>query len=253
MTAARIGVVGCFNPTISAHEHFVKRHVTTKDPRVVFFFDVDNTLLDNDRVVEDVQNFLRHEVGERRCGRYWKIFEARRKSLGYADYLGALQRYRRDYPHDLHLLQISRYLIDYPFENRVFPKAFSAIRHVTRWGKAALLSDGDVVFQPHKIQQAGLAKAVQGRVLIYVHKQKELPDVAAKFPASHYVIIDDKLHILTAIKRAWRQRVTTVFVRQGHYARDQGILSRNPPADLTIDRIGQLTTYSLEEFVRPGA
>ena len=179
----------------------MKKHVSTKDQRVVFFFDVDNTLLDNDRVVDDVRKFLRQEVGAQKCGRYWRIFEARRHSLGYADYLGALQRYRRDYPHDLHVLQISRFLIDYPFENRVFPKAFSAIRHVQRWGKAALLSDGDVVFQPHKIQQAGLAKAVKGRVLIYVHKQKELADVAAKFPANHYVVIDDKLHVLAAIKR----------------------------------------------------
>jgi FMN phosphatase YigB (HAD superfamily) len=220
---------------------------------VVFFFDVDNTLLDNDRVVEDVRKFLRQEVGPRRCGRYWRIFEARRQSLGYADYLGALQRYRRDYPHDLHLLQISRFLIEYPFADRVFPNAFSALRHVQRWGKAALLSDGDVVFQPRKIQEAGLAKAVQGRVLIYVHKQKELADVAARHPAEHYVMFDDKLHVLAAIKRIWRHRVTTVFVRQGHYAHDRQILSRHPPADLTIDRIAQVLDYHLDDLVRTDA
>ena len=220
---------------------------------MVFLFDVDNTLLDNDRVVEDVRTFLRHEVGPQRCARYWNIFEKRRRYLGYADYLGALQRYRRDYPHDIHLLKVSRFLIDYPFAARIFPSALSAIRHVQQWGQAAVLSDGDVVFQPHKIQRAGLSVAVQGRVLIYVHKEKELADVAARFPARRYVVIDDKLHILAAIKRTWRQRVTTVFVRQGHYACDPRILSRNRPADLTLDRIGQLANYPFEAFVPSGA
>jgi FMN phosphatase YigB (HAD superfamily) len=224
-----------------------------KAARVVFFFDVDNTLLDNDRVVEDVRTFLRREVGAQRCGRYWRIFEDLRQHLGYADYLGALQRYRREYPHDLHLLKISRFLIHYPFADRLFPKALSAIRHVQRWGKTALLSDGDVVFQPHKIEQAGLDTAVQGRVLIYVHKQKELADVAARLPAKHYVMFDDKLHVLAGMKRIWRNHVTTVFVRQGHYAHDRRILSRNPPADLAIDRIAQVLDYDLEDFLRMDA
>jgi FMN phosphatase YigB (HAD superfamily) len=231
----------------------VKNKLPPKTPakgaRVVFFFDVDNTLLDNDRVVEDVRAFLRREVGPQRCDRYWRIFEALRQHSGYADYLGALQRYRRDYPHDLHVLQVSRFLINYAFADRLFREALSAVRHVQRWGKAALLSDGDVVFQPHKIEQAGLGRAVQGRVLIYVHKQKELTDVAARLPAKHYVMFDDKLHILAAIKRIWRDRVTTVFVRQGHYAHDRRILSRNPPADLTIDRIAQVLDYDLGDFL----
>ena len=219
----------------------------------MFFFDVDNTLLDNDRVVEDLRQFLRREVGPQRCGRYWNLFEKRRQSLGYADYLGALQRYRRDYPHDVHLLQVSRFLIDYPFRDRLFPKALAAVKHVQNWAPAALLSDGDVVFQPHKIHRAGLDAAVKGRVLIYVHKQKELGDVVARFPATHYVVFDDKLHILTAIKRIWRQRVTTVFVRQGHYARDPKILSANPPADFTLDHIGELTEFSADAFGAAGS
>ena len=217
--------------------------------QVVFLFDVDNTLLDNDRVVEDLRQYLQKEVGVERCDRYWKIFEKLRIDVGYADYLGALQQYRREHPHDMQLLAVSRYLIDYPFANRLFPNSLDAILHVKRWGRVALLTDGDVVFQPHKVERSGLNEAVDGRVLVYVHKEAELKDVESRYPANHYVVIDDKLHILAAIKKIWRKRVTTVFVRQGHYAHDPKILSTNPSADLTIERIGDLLNHGRKGLV----
>jgi FMN phosphatase YigB (HAD superfamily) len=215
---------------------------------VVFLFDVDNTLLDNDRIIADLNGYLRREVGPKRARRYWVIFEELRRRLGYADYLGALQRFRRDYPHDLGLLAVSRFLIDYPFANRLYPSSLEVLTHVRQWGSAVLLTDGDVVFQPHKVERSGLSTAVLGQALIYVHKERELADVEARCPAAHYVVVDDKLTILTAIKKVWRARVTTVFVRQGHYARDPKILASHPQADLSIDAIGDLLHCGRETF-----
>jgi len=217
--------------------------------KVVFLFDVDNTLLDNDRVIADLGKYLKREVGPRRARCYWAMFERLRTRLGYADYLGALQRYRSDYPHDLGLLAVSRFLINYPFANRLFPNSLDVVERVKQWGTAVLLTDGDVVFQPRKVECSGLFEAVNGNVLIYVHKEQELGDVAERFPADHYVMVDDKLRILTAIKKIWGRRVTTVFVRQGHYALDPKILASCAPADLSIGRIGDLSSYDLQNFV----
>jgi FMN phosphatase YigB (HAD superfamily) len=217
--------------------------------QAVFLFDVDNTLLDNDRVIEDLKSFLAREVGLKRCQSYWNIFEELRTELGYADYLGALQRYRSQYPHDVHLLGVSRFLIAYPFANRLFPGSLDAIEHAKKYGQVALLSDGDVVFQPRKVERSGLQEAVEGHVMIYVHKEQELKDVQRRYPARHYVIVDDKLHILTAIKKAWGAKVTTVFPRQGHYAKDPKILSTNPPADVTLERIGELLNCDLSALI----
>lgn len=217
--------------------------------RVVFFFDVDNTLLDNDRVTEDLRKHLQREVGAKRGERYWAIFEQLRGELGYADYLGALQRYRTEYPHELHLLTVSRFLVNYPFANRLYPNSLDAIDHVKQWGPTALLSDGDVVFQPRKVDRSGLFEAVESRVLIYVHKENELADVERRFPANHYVLVDDKLRILASVKDIWGPRVTTVFVRQGHYAFDPAVLAKYPPADLTIERIGDLLAHRLAAFL----
>lgn len=228
---------------------------STKRPRtqrVVFLFDVDNTLLDNDQVVEDLRKHLCAEVGSKKCRHYWNIFERRRSELGYADYLGALQQYRSEYPHDMQLLAVSRYLIDYPFANRLFPNSIDVLQYARRLGQVSLLTDGDVVFQPRKIQRAGLNDVVQGHVLIYVHKEKELADVQSRYPADHYVVVDDKLRILTAIKKSWRHRVTTVFPRQGHYALDPKIIAACPPADITLERIGELLDYNLKELVEAG-
>src|SRR6516162_5794873 len=203
---------------------------STAKNRIVFLFDVDNTLLNNDRVTDDLRGYLNREVGPQRSKTYWNIFEALRDELGYADYLGALQRYRHDFPHDLHLLAMSHYLVEYPFANRLYPESLDAIAHVRRWGPVALLSDGDVVFQPRKVQRSGLYEAVEGKVMIYVHKEDELKDVARRLPAKHYVLMDDKLRILTAVKKIWRDKVTTVFVRQGHYALDLETVAKYPAA-----------------------
>jgi len=216
---------------------------------VVFLFDVDNTLLDNDRVTADLKQYLTREVGPKRQQRYWAIYEQLRAELGYADYLGALQRYRIEYPRDPRLLTVSRFLINYPFANRLFPNSLDVVDQCKQWGKAVILSDGDVVFQPRKIERSGLYDAVDGNVLIYVHKERELDDVAQQYPASQYVLVDDKLRILTAVKKAWSARVTTVFPRQGHYARDPQAAASYPAADVSLDRIGDLLNYDLKKLL----
>ncbi len=218
--------------------------------KIVFLFDVDNTLLDNDRVIKDLKRYLEREVGPERNARYWTLFEDLRKELGYADYLGALQRYRVEHPHDTHLLCISTYLVNYPFANRLFPNSLDAIEHCQQWGAAVILSDGDVVFQPRKVERSGLFEAVEQNILIYIHKEMELADVERRYPAEHYVMVDDKLRILTAIKRVWGERVTTVFPRQGHYAHDTVEVAKYPPADLTIERIGDLLNYDLPTLLK---
>ncbi|MGO9290944.1 MAG: HAD family hydrolase, partial [Polyangia bacterium] len=228
----------------------MKRETTTNLSRakIVFLFDVDNTLLDNDKVIADLGKHLEREVGPERARCYWAIFERLRSRLGYADYLGALQGYRSQYPHDLGLLAVSRFLIDYPFANRLFPGSLDVVEHVKRWGPAVLLTDGDVVFQPRKVDRSGLSEAVDGQALIYVHKERELADIEARYPADHYVIVDDKLRILVAVKKLWRLRVTTVFVRQGHYAVDPKILATYPAADVSVERIGDLLSFRLDEL-----
>jgi len=217
--------------------------------RVVFLFDVDNTLLDNDAVAADLQRHLAREIGTAGVQEYWHIFEQLRTELGYADYLGGLQRYRTKHPHAQQLLCLSDFLINYPFAERLFPDALKVIEYVEQWGPAVILSDGDVVFQPLKIRRSGLASIVSGDVLIYVHKEQELDDVERRYPAEHYVLVDDKLRILTAVKNFWGPRVTTVFVRQGHYAVDPKIIASYPPADISIERIGDLLQYDLQRLL----
>jgi FMN phosphatase YigB (HAD superfamily) len=216
---------------------------------VVFLFDVDNTLLDNDRVSADLKRHLEREVGHERQQRYWAIFEELRAELGYADYLGALQHYRATYPRDPHLLTVSQFLIDYPFANRLFPNSLDAVEHVKQFGKPVVLSDGDVVFQPRKIRRSGLFDAFDGAILIYVHKEYELDDVVERYPADHYVLVDDKVRILAAVKKIWGDRVTTVFPRQGHYALDEKVISSFPPADITIERIGDLVHCDFQQLI----
>ncbi len=212
---------------------------------IVFLLDVDNTVLDNDRVIADLEAYLTSTFGEERQQRYWAIFEQWRAELGYADYLGALQRYRAENLRDPDFLQVSFFLLDYPFADRLYPDALNVIKHLAVWGPTVILTDGDVVFQPRKVKRSGLFDAVEGRVRIYIHKERELDDVEKHYPARHYVLIDDKLRILTAAKKIWGNRLTTVFPRQGHYAHDQESLAAYPPADITIERIGDLLTYDL--------
>ena len=229
--------------------------VQSQPRRVVFLFDVDNTLVDNDRVTGDLRRYLMREVGAGRADQYFDIFERLRSELGYSDYLGALQQYRVAHPHDPRLLAVSSFLVNYPFANRLYPGSLDAIEHVARFGSTVILSDGDVVFQPRKVERAGLFDAVGGRVLIYIHKENELDDVERRFPADHYVLVDDKIRILTAVKRAWGDRLTTVFPRQGHYANAPEVASY-PAADLTLERIGELVDHDLSALVgaaRPAA
>src|SRR6476659_3570399 len=214
-------------------------------PSLVFLFDVDNTLLDNDRVTADLRNHLEQEVGHERQERYWSIFEELRSEVGYADYLGALQRYRANYPRDLHVLTVSHFLLDYPFEERLFFNALEVIKGVKQHAVPVILSDGDVVFQPHKIRRSGLYDAFAGAVLIYVHKELELQDVAERYPADHYILVDDKVRILSAVKDVWGERVTTVFVKQGHYAHDTEAIKSYRSADHTIDSIAELVKLDL--------
>jgi FMN phosphatase YigB (HAD superfamily) len=212
---------------------------------IVFLFDVDNTLIDNDRVQADLKEHLEQAYGAAARDRYWEILEKLRNELGYVDYLGALERFRIETIHRPDVLRMSSWLVDYPFAARVYPDAFSAVKHVQQWGTAVVLSDGDAVFQPRKVERSGLWRAFDNRVLIYVHKEQELDDVERFYPADHYVLIDDKLRILAAVKKIWGERVTTVFPKQGHYAHDPKILSEFPPADIKLARIGDLITCDL--------
>jgi len=218
---------------------------------VVFLLDCDNTLLDNDVVQEDLRMHLAREFGAPSRDRYWAIFEDLRRELGYADYLGALQRYRLTDQSDPRLLLMSSYLVDYPFGDRLYPGALDVLRYLRLRGPTVILSDGDAVFQPRKIQRSGLWAAVDGRVLIYIHKETMLDAVAARYPARRYVMVDDKVRILATIKQIWGDRVTTVFPRQGRYARDPGILAAYPPADVTVERIGEL--LALDFATKAGA
>jgi FMN phosphatase YigB (HAD superfamily) len=217
----------------------------------VFLIDVDNTLLDNDAVEADLHLHLATQLGEERAERYWTIFEELRTELGYADYLGALQRLRRAYPHETHLLEASTYVLEYPFAERVYAGALDTVRRLNELGRTVILSDGDVVLQPHKIRRSGVWAAVDGDVLVYVHKEHELDDVERRYPAEHYVIVDDKLRILDAIKRGWESRVTTVFLRQGHYATTLDSLEAYSPADLALDRIDELVDTLVRADVLP--
>jgi FMN phosphatase YigB (HAD superfamily) len=214
----------------------------------VFLFDVDNTLFNNDALTADLGEHLESEFGRTSRERYWKIFETLRSELSYADYLGTLQRYRIEDPDDPQLLRMSEYLIDYPFASRLFPGALAAIAHCRKAGPTAILSDGDVVFQPRKVMRSGLWEAFEGRVMIYLHKEQMLDAVERHYPAKHYVMVDDKLRLLDAMKKVWGSRLTTIFVRQGHYALDMANISTYPAADITLEKIGDLATTNVSHF-----
>ncbi len=212
---------------------------------VVFLFDVDNTLIDNDRIVADMMRNLERDIGHEHQQRYWDYFEQLRTELGYADYLGALQRYRVNHPRDFNIIAVSYFLMNYHFANRLFPCSLDVIEKFKQYGEAAILSDGDMIFQPLKIERSGLREAVDEKVMIYIHKEQELDDVRTRYPANHSVLIADKVRILDAVKKAWGARVTTVFPRQGHYAADTKETAKYPAPDVTVDRIDQLRDYDL--------
>ena len=224
---------------LAPHRRRGAEAVSSHNP-IIVLVDVDNTLLDNDRIQQDLKEHLENVFDSAACRRYWKILEDLFVELGYRDYIGALQRYRAEHPNAVELLSMSSYLMDYPFCDRLFPDVLEVLKRLRTIGPTVLLSDGDVVFQPRKIEHAGLSDAVDGRVLVYVHKEQALDDVERRYPADHYVVVDDKLRILTAIKRSWGPRATTVFVRQGTYAHDPKVVGTFPSADVTIERIGDL-------------
>jgi FMN phosphatase YigB (HAD superfamily) len=218
----------------------------------VFLFDVDNTLLDNDHVQDELSEHLAQNYGVAARDRYWEILRTLVDELGYTDYLGALERYRLEAMHCPKLLLMSSWLVDYPFADRLYPGALDVVKHVQQWGPAVVLSDGDAVFQPRKVERSGLWRAVDDRVLIYVHKERELADVERLYPAAHYVLIDDKLRILAAVKQTWGTRVTTVFPKQGHYALDPQIVAAFPPADIALAKIGDLGASDRSWFLKEG-
>jgi hypothetical protein len=217
--------------------------------QTVFLVDVDNTLLDNDRIQADLKRHLEREFGAAARDRYWTILEQLMTDLGYRDYLGALQRYRVEHPKDLHLLSMSSYLVDYPFANRLYPGALDVLERFRGWARTVILSDGDVVFQPRKVERSGIAETVDGHVLIYIHKEEELDDVEQRYPADHYVLVDDKPRILATVKKVWGDRVTTVLPRQGQFAHAADAASYRPAADLTVERIGDLLAYDFAKFI----
>src|SRR5262245_24410565 len=227
----------------------VHREKRTQPYPIVFLVDVDNTLLENDRLEDDLKRHIEREFGPESRDRFWSIQEELFQQLGYRDYLGALQKYRVEHPTDIHLLQMSSYLVDYPFANRLYPRSLDVLERFRSWGQTVILSDGDVVFQPRKVERSGIREAVDGHVLIYIHKETALDDVTQRYPAEHYVLVDDKLRILTAVKRAWGERVTTVFPRQGKFAHDPAVLAANPPADVTVERIADLLRYELPDLL----
>ena len=218
--------------------------------KIVFLVDVDDTLLENDRIQDDLQRHIEREFGKACRDRFWAIQEQLFQELGYRDYLGAFQRFRVEHPYEKHLIQASNFLVDYPFAKRLYPRALDVLARLRRWGRTVILTDGDVVFQPRKIERAGIYDAVQGHVLIYVHKEEALADVKRRYPAEHYVLVDDKLRILAAVKAAWRARVTTVFPRQGKFANDPRVLAAFPgAADVTVEHIGDLLDFRLDELL----
>ncbi|MGA2411367.1 MAG: HAD family hydrolase [Candidatus Binataceae bacterium] len=220
------------------------------DRKTIFLFDVDNTLVDNDHVIADLMHHLEHDIGQERQRHYWTIFEELRSQLGYADYLGALQRYRIEHPRDFNILAVSSYLLEYPFANRLLPNSLDVVDRCQSLGETILVTDGDVVFQPLKIRRSGLHEAFEGKVLIYIHREMELDDITSRYPADHYVFIDDKVRILSAIKKAWGSRVTTIFPRQGHYAMDEAEVAKYPKPDFTIERIGMLMDTDLPAMIK---
>ena len=219
---------------------------STTTPSTVFLLDVDNTLLDNDRFAEDLRARLLHEFGHAECDRYWSIYEQLRDTVGYADYLGALQQFRREKDDRPGLLATSSWLLNYPFERLLFPDALATIEQLNSLGRTAILSDGDIVFQPRKIERAGVYKAVRGEVLIFVHKELALDAMQARYPASHYVMVDDKPNLLAAMKHSMGDRLSTVFVRQGHYAAQANLSVIQPAPDYSIARIGDLPALAAE-------
>ena len=223
---------------------------------VVYLLDIDNTLLDGDRMVADLRLHLESEFSIASAQRFWSALETLRAEFGFVDFLGALQRYRSQIERSgmdaQRLLSTSAFLIDYPYAERLYPRSLEAIRHLNRSGLTVILSDGDVALQPRKVQRSGLWDAVDGRVLIHVHKERMLDSVKRRYPARHYVMVDDELRILAAMKANWQQQLTTVFLRQGSHAADPTNVNTHTPADITIGSLDELIDIDPARLVPPG-
>jgi FMN phosphatase YigB (HAD superfamily) len=217
----------------------------------VFLLDVDNTLFDNDRFAADLGLRLGQSFGAEVRDLYWTIFARLRQELGYADYLTPVQRLRDRLDDEPELLRMSAWLLDYPFAERLYPLALELVAELRNLGQPVILSDGDLVFQPRKIQRSGLWDAVHGEVLIYIHKQDRLAAVQRRHPAAHYVMVDDKLPILAAMKEVLGTRLTTVFARQGHYALHPDNSDTQFRPDITVGRIGELLGFDWPAPARP--
>jgi FMN phosphatase YigB (HAD superfamily) len=221
-----------------------------QDESIVFLVDVDNTLVNNDRIQDDLKRHIERKFGSEYRDRFWAIQERLFEELGYRDYLGALQRFRVENPYEPHLVTAATFLVDYPFANRLYPGALDVLEKLRTWGRTVILSDGDVVFQPRKVERSGIFEAVEGHVLIYIHKEESLEDVMRRYPAEHYVMVDDKLRILTAIKQYWGDRVTTVFPRQGQFAQDPRLLASYHAPDVTVERIDCLLELGISDLLK---
>ncbi len=220
----------------------------TSNSDMVFLFDVDNTLLDHDRVKQDLGALLDSRIFDGASEHYWSAYEAIRAETGQADFLASFQRCWIDSECNPHWLPAADLMLDYPYSDRLYPGALHVLEHVSRFAMVAIVSDGDAVLQPRKIRRAGLWQAVDGRVLIYQNKQQRLADIAHRFPAQHYVMIDDKPDVLVHMKSAWSSRLTTVFPRQGHYAHDQEHRHDQPEPDISIDHIGDMLKLDIKDF-----
>jgi len=220
-----------------------------KSVPIVFLVDVDDTLLENDRIQNDLKRHIEREFGAQCRDRFWALQEELFNQLGYRDYLGALQRFRVEHPYEPHLVTATNFLVDYPFASRLYPGALDVLERFRQWGRTVILTEGDMVFEPRKVQRSGIYEAVEGHVLVYVHKEDALNDVEQRYPAEHYVLVDDKPGILAAAKRAWGRHVTTIFARQGESARNSATRSSYPSADITVERISELLAYYLPELL----
>jgi FMN phosphatase YigB (HAD superfamily) len=220
-----------------------------KNSPIAFLVDVDDTLLDNGRVQADLKKHIEREFGPQCRDRFWAIHEELFKQLGYCDYLGAFQRFRIEHPYESHLVTASSFLVDYPFANRLYPGALDVLARFRERGPTVIVTDGDMVFQPRRVQRSGIFEMVEGHVLIYIHKEQALKDIARRYPAEHYVFVDDKLRILTAVKQAWGERVTTVFPRQGEFALNPVVRASYPSADVTVERVSDLLDYDVSDLL----
>jgi FMN phosphatase YigB (HAD superfamily) len=214
---------------------------------LVFLLDVDNTLVDNDRVKKDIERAIASLVAVDRAARFWALYEEVRDEKGVVNFPETLRRFRRAFPNEPHAEDVDRSVLSIPFERYLYPRVFDVIARLWTLGDVTILSDGDRVYQPAKIALAGLLLATRGNVLVYEHKEDHLAEVQRRFPSLHYAHVDDKAGLLARTKVGFGSRATTIHVRQGHYASEH---ESGPPPDVTVERIADLLTLDPARFGR---